>query len=144
MNWLHKISNATIDRMPKSITPGNHALIDYLLAGATMGFAIYSFKRNKAAAMAGLFAAMAEVTNVAMTDVPGGMCKVISFPMHGRIDMGTSAMVAALPGFMGFADQPESRFFYGSAVLANVVVSMTDFTGTGAKAQSKALMAATD
>ncbi len=144
MNWLNKISNFTIDRMPKSISPANHAVIDYVVAGATMGFAIYCLKKNKAAAMAGLIASLAEVTNVAMTDVPGGICKEISFPLHGRIDMGTSAMLAALPGFMGFADQPESRFFYGSAVLANLVVSMTDFTGTGAKAQSQALMAATE
>ncbi len=144
MNWLHKISNATIDRMPKSISAGNHALIDYMLAGVTLGFAMYTFKRNKTAAMAALIAAMAEATNVAMTDIPGGVAKVISFPLHGRIDMGTSAMLAAMPGFMGFSDQPESRFFYGSAIFANVVVSLTDFTGTGAKAQSQALMAATE
>ncbi len=142
MNWLEKMSNAAIDRMPKSISPQNHAMIDYMVAGATAAFAIYCFKRNKAAAMAGMMAAMAEVTNVAMTDVPGGICKVISFPLHGRIDMGTSAMLAALPRFMGFAGEPESKFFYGSAALASLVVSMTDFTGTGARAQSQALMEA--
>lgn len=142
MNWLEKISSSALDRMPRTITPGNHAVLDYLVAGATLGFGFYCLKRNKAAAVAAFMAAAAEVTNVALTDVPGGLYKVISFPLHGRIDMGTSAMLAAMPGFMGFADEPESRFFYASAAVATLVVSMTDFTGTGERAQSQALLSA--
>ena len=142
MNWLDKISNVAIDRMPKKISPGTHAAIDYCLAAATAGYALLCLRHNKPAAMAGLMAAMLEVTNVAMTDIPGGICREISFPLHGRIDMGTTALLAAMPRFLGFADQPESRFFYGSAMANSLVTSMTDFTGTGETAQSQSLLGA--
>ena len=142
MNWLDKISNVAIDRMPKKISPGTHATIDYCLAAATAGFALLCLRRNKPAAMAGLIAALVEVTNVAMTDIPGGMCKEISFPLHGRIDMGTTALLAAMPRFLGFADEPEGRFFYGAAVATSLVTAMTDFTGTGELAQSQKLLSA--
>jgi hypothetical protein len=141
-NWLDRGSKMAIDRMPKSISPGTHVAIDYALAAGTAAFGIYCLRNNKAAGVAALIAAMAEATNVAMTDAPGGMCKTISFPLHGRIDMGLSGILAAMPKFMGFADTKESRFFYLSAAAASMVVAMTDFTGTGERAQSRYLLEA--
>jgi hypothetical protein len=128
-----------MDRMPKRISPSTHAKIDYAMAAATFGFGVMCMGRNKAAGVAAMMAAMAELTNIAMTDVPGGICKSISFPLHGRIDGGTAGMLASLPQLMGFADTKESRFFYASAVATTLVVSMTDFTGTGERAQSRVL-----
>jgi hypothetical protein len=140
INWTEKISSVAIDRLPKRISPSTHAIIDYGLAAATAGYALMCWKRNKAAAAAALMAAMAEVTNVAITDIPGGICKEISFPLHGRIDMGLTAMLTAMPQFMGFANEPESKFFYASALATSIVTSMTDYTGTGELAQSRSLL----
>lgn len=141
-NWVEKVSSVAIDRMPKKISPGTHALIDYGLAAATAVFALLCWKRNKAAAAAAMMAAMAEVTNIAITDIPGGVCKEISFPLHGRIDMGLTAMLTAMPKFMGFGDEPERLFFYSSALATGIVTSMTDYTGTGELAQSQSLLEA--
>lgn len=140
MNWLNRLSNLAIDRMPKTISPGAHASIDYAVAAAFAGYGLVCMRNNKAAGMAAMMASLATVTNVAMTDVPGGMCKTISFPLHGRIDMGLSGMYAALPGLMGFTDTKESRFFMMGAVVGSLVTSMTDFTGTGERQQSQALL----
>ena len=89
-----------------------------------------------------MMAAMAEVTNVAITNIPGGICKEISFPLHGRIDMGLTAMLTAMPKFMGFGDEAESKFFYSAALATSIVTSLTDYTGTGELAQSQSLLAA--
>lgn len=142
MNWLNRVSDLAIDRMPKRIDPATHATIDYALAAGTAAFGLMCFRTNKAAGVAAMVAAMAEATNVAMADIPGGVAKSISFPLHGRIDMGLSGILAALPGFMGFADTKEARFFYAAAAATTMVVSMTDFTGTGERAQSHAIMSA--
>lgn len=142
MKWLMKLSNVAIDRMPKAISPGTHAMIDYGLAAVTVAFAIRCLRHNKAAAIAAFIAAAAELTNVMVTDIPGGVVRHISFPLHGRIDMGNTAMLAAMPGFMSFGGEPESRFFYGSAVATKLVTSLTDFTGTGETAQSEDILAA--
>jgi hypothetical protein len=142
MKWLLKLSNVAVDRMPKRISPSTHAMIDYGFAALTLLYAIKCLRHNKAAAMAGFVAAAAELTNVLMTDIPGGAIKQISFPLHGRIDMGNTAMLAAMPGFMGFGGEPESRFFYGSAATIQLLTSLTDFTGTGETAQSETILAA--
>lgn len=142
IRWLQKVASVGVDRMPSKISPGTHAMIDYGLAIVTAIFAIRCLRTNKAAAVAGIMASLCELTNIAMTDVPGGICKEISFPLHGRIDMGNSAMLAAMPKMMGFADDPESKFFYATAVASTVVTGLTDYTGTGATNQSQALLAA--
>ncbi len=142
MTWLERISNTAIDRMPSTISAANHAKIDYALAAVTLGAAIYFMRHNKTAAIAGFVATTAELTNVAMTNIPGGLTKSISFPLHGRIDMGNSALLASMPGFMGFSETPESKFFYGAAAAISLLVAMTDFTGTGERAQSQYLLEA--
>ena len=139
MTWLNRISNLAVDRLPARITPGTHLAMEYGLAAATAGFALLCLRRNKAAAIAGFIAAGAQLTNALMTGAPGGAVNVSSFPLHGRIDRGNAAIMAALPNFMGFASDPESRFFYAAAVASSVLTGMTDYTGTGERSQSRAL-----
>lgn len=142
MNWLNRISNLAVDRLPSRVSPGTHLALEYGLAAATAGFAFMCLRRNKAAAVAGFIAAGAQLTNALMTSAPGGVAHVSSFPLHGRIDRGNAAMLAALPQFMGFAGDPESRFFYAAAAASSVLTGITDYTGTGERAQSRALAAA--
>lgn len=142
LKWLDRGSRMAIDRMPKRISPGAHTAIDYALAAATAAYGVRCLRRNKAAGVAALMASLAEITNVAMTDAPGGVCRTISFPLHGRMDMGLSGMLAAMPKFMGFADTKESRFFYLTAAAGSLLAAMTDYTGTGERAQSRYLMRA--
>ena len=139
MTWLNRVSNLAVDRLPSRISPGTHLALEYGLAAATAGFAFMCLRKNKAAAVAGFIAAGAQLTNALMTGAPGGAVNVSSFPLHGRIDRGNAAIMAALPKFMGFSGDPESRFFYAAAVASSVLTGMTDYTGTGERAQSRAL-----
>ena len=123
--------------MPKVISPGMHALLDYAMVGATTAVAVSLWKKNKVASISAMLTAAAIGTNVMLTDMPGGIFKVISFPTHGRIDLGTVGMCASLPGLMRFSGEPGSRFFHMQAVAIGGVASMTDFTGTGENDQKE-------
>ena len=58
---------------------------------------------------------------------PGGITDVISFPAHGKIDMGLAAMTATLPEFMEFSDEKEMGFFRVQALLITANAGLTDF-----------------
>ncbi|HUN89923.1 MAG TPA: hypothetical protein VMU28_14080 [Terriglobales bacterium] len=118
---------ALSDRLPKLVSPKAHALIDFadLAIFATMG--VLFWKRNRRAAIASFICAGGEAANTLLTDYPGGVAGVISFPTHGKIDMALSAASAALPGFLEFQDEPQARFFGMMGLGITAVTAMTDF-----------------
>ena len=113
--------------LPKVISPGVHAIIDYATAGSFFLMAALMWKRHKRAGISSLVAGAGELANTMVTDFPGGVVREISFRNHGRIDMGLAAMVASMPGFMNFKDDPESRFFGVQALAITTVGALTDF-----------------
>ncbi len=128
MNWLQMFSGAAVERLPKVISPKVHAVADYAMAAGAIAAAIAFFKGgHKIAGVGALIAGAVEVTNPVITDFPGGIFKLISFPTHGRIDVGAASMVASLPKLLGFSGDAESKFFYVHAAAATAVVAMTDF-----------------
>jgi hypothetical protein len=90
--------------------------------------AAYIFgRKNRVVGMSALMTSTLEGLNVAFTKFPGGLVRKISFPSHGRMGLGNLPRFAALPALMGFANRPESLFFYGQVALAMLVIGMTDF-----------------
>lgn len=118
------------DRMPKVISPQAHAIADYVTLGGFILMTALFWKRNKKAAIASLICAGSEAVNTMLTDFPGGVAKVISFPTHGKIDMGLAATASSLPNFMGFADDPEAKYFRVMGLNITTVGALTDFEQT--------------
>ncbi len=134
MNWLQMFSGAAVEKLPKVISPKAHAVADYAMAAGAIAAAVVFFKAgHKVAGVGALITGAVELTNPVITDFPGGIFKLISFPAHGRIDVGTASMVASLPKLLGFNQEPESKFFYVHAAAATAVVAMTDFGGEAAQ-----------
>ncbi len=130
MNWISKFSGLAIERLPKKLSPKGHAIADFLVAAGAVGAAIAFFKTGrKAAGIGALVAAAAETANPMVTDFPGGLFKLISFPTHGRVDIASASMVAGLPKLLGLPDGIESRFFYVHAATAMAITGLTDFGG---------------
>jgi len=99
-------------RLPKVISPKQHAIIDYAaVAGGFLALAPILWKRKKRAAIASLACGAMELTTNLLTDYPGGVAKVISFPTHIKIDAGFAGVVASLPSLMGFSDYWAATFF---------------------------------
>lgn len=129
MPVLHKGVAALANRMPKIISPKAHAIIDYVTIGSFGLLAYLFWKDNKRAAIAATTCGIAELTTTLLTDFPGGMAPLISFPTHGRIDMGLAATCVSLPNLMRFDDEPEAKWFRILGLNVTAVTGMTDFGG---------------
>lgn len=113
--------------LPKVISPRVHAVADYATAGLFLMGAAAAWRKNKRAAVASLICGAAEVAVAALTDYPGGVKHVISFPLHRKIDFGLSSMAATMPEFLAFEDDNEKAFFRMQSVLIAGVTVLTNF-----------------
>ena len=118
-------------RMPKVFDAGAHAVADYATAGAFAALGMYLQRRNPRAAGLAYANAAAIVGLSMLTDYPGGIFPVLSFRAHGQADLALTALAAAGPAMLGFADDPAARMFYGAAGLETAIVSSTDWSSGG-------------
>jgi hypothetical protein len=126
MPILQSGANFAARKMPKVITPGTHAVLDYAVAGAFLVMGMRLWKRNRRAALGSLTCGAAAAINSMLTDYPGGVFRVIDYSTHGRVDAGLAAITAAAPRFLGI-DESEARFFTGSALAETVITGLTDY-----------------
>jgi len=127
MPLMQKGVAAMSGHLPKVISPKVHAIIDYANLAAFITMGVLLLKKNRRAAIASFICAGGEAANTLLTDFPGGVTNVISFPTHGKIDMALSAASAALPGFLEFQDEPQAKFFEMMGLGITGVTAMTDF-----------------
>ena len=127
MPAINNVAGVVTKRLPKVLSPKTHAIVDYATAGAFLIAAALFWRRNKRAAMGSLICAGADLALSLLTDYPGGVAKVISFPTHCKIDVGLAAMVAEMPRFMRFDDDKQRKFFavQGSGIVG--AANLTDF-----------------
>lgn len=115
------------NRMPKMISPRVHAALDYAVAGSFALMGALLWKRNRRAAIGSLLCGGATAAVSLLTDYPGGIRKVISYPMHGQIDTGLVAMTAAMPRLVSIENDREAKFFARQAVAKTAITAMTNF-----------------
>lgn len=127
MPMMNTVAGNVTKRLPKLLSPKGHAIADYISAGAFLFAAAFFWRRNKRAALGSLVCAGAELALSLLTDYPGGVADVISFPTHCKIDVGLAAMVAEMPRFMKFEDDKEKKFFalQGGGIVG--AANLTDF-----------------
>jgi hypothetical protein len=121
MPLLHKGVQMLSNKAPKIISPKTHAIIDYaVVAGGFFLIGGLAWRRHKRAAISSIILGAAEVGVAMITDFPGGVAPLISFPTHLKLDAGLSAVTATMPNLMGFTDQWPSTFFrvHGAAMAA--------------------------
>jgi len=114
------------DELPAVISAKAHGVIDYIHAGTNFVAAI-AMRRNKRAAFSALALGINVLTNALMTDYQLGVFRAWSFRTHGRLDYGVAAASAALPTVLGFADEPEARFFHLQGTGEAAIAGLTDY-----------------
>lgn len=126
MALLNSAVSLATKKMPKAVTPKGHAVIDYLTVGAFLITGALYWRRHKRAALSAFICGGAELALSLITDYPGGVKKVISFPTHCKVDLGLAAMTATMPEFMGFKDDREKRFFLAQSAGITLAANLTD------------------
>ena len=121
------VDRIEVPGVPKSIGPGQHAMLDYGVAFTFFSLAARYWGRHRAASTLAIINGAMVLGVCAFTDYPGGLWKKISFPMHGALDVVQAATAGLGPVLMGFARDEEARAFYGQAMSEVGVIAATDW-----------------
>lgn len=127
MAVVNNVAGVVTKRLPKVVSPTTHAIADYITAGAFLIAGALFWRRNRRAALASLVCGGTDLALSLLTDYPGGVSKVISFPTHCKIDVGLAAMAAEMPRFMKFENDKQKTFFYLQGAAMVGVTNLTDF-----------------
>jgi hypothetical protein len=109
----------------KFLTPKIHAVIDYVvviflwISPGIFGLSDFVSTITYALGCIHLVLTM-------FTDSHYGLFKIISFPLHGWIELAVSAILIASPWLLGFSGNAVDRIFYvsfGTAVFATWLVT---------------------
>src|SRR5690349_3375444 len=122
-----KLTELATKPLPKVISPGMHAAIDWGTAGAFALSGALLWRKNKRAALSSFICGNLIGSLIALTDCPGGLWKKISFETHGNVDPGVSALVASMPNLLGFSDETESKLFQSMGIGLAAVRGLTNF-----------------
>jgi hypothetical protein len=126
MAMLNTVAKAITKPMPRMISPKSHSMLDYLTAGVFLASAGFFWRRNKRAATASLVSGTAIAAVSALTEYPGGVNGVFGLEKHRNIEVGLAAMIATMPEFFSFGDEPEKNFFRIQGVLMTCLSELTD------------------
>lgn len=127
MTLTQKGVKVVAGRMPKMITPRAHAALDYAIAGSFFLMGALFWKRNRRAGMGSLLCGGATAAVSVLTDYPGGVKKIIPYPLRKQIDTGLVAMAAAMPRLLDVEDKRDAKFFSRQALARTAITAMANF-----------------
>jgi hypothetical protein len=125
MPVLNKVAQFAVTPLPHRINPTAHAIYDYVNTGIFLIGAAAFWRRNKRAAVGALVGASSSLILALITDHPGGVRKILRLPTHRDLEIGLATMVATMPEFLGFKDEPERKFFLAEGILITAVNQLT-------------------
>ena len=127
MPITQRILGAALGRLPKFISPAQHAFIDYAMAATFLAAGAALWKRHRRAGISAFLCGSAAAVNGIITDYPGGLFPMIDFETHGQVDASLAGITIALPRLMGFSSDRQSRFFDLEATLQTAAATLTDY-----------------
>ena len=126
MPKLHAVADTITRRLPKVVSPEAHAIADYIAIGIFAVAGGLFWRSNKRAALAAWACGGAELLLNAITDYPGGVARIVSFPAHRKIDLGLAAITATMPELLGIREG--RRFFLIQSGAITAAANLTRFT----------------
>jgi hypothetical protein len=114
-------------RLPAVISPAQHAVLDYTVAGTFLAVAQSLWSRHRPAAVLALLNGGMVLGMSLITNYPGGIARTLSFKGHRTGDIIQATLAGTGPLLFGFAGDPEATFFYGQALSEAGVIAATDW-----------------
>ncbi len=127
MTVLTSAADVATRRLPKLLSPDAHQVADYVIAGSFAAAGAWFWRRNRRAALASWVCGGAVLGLTLLTSYPGKSRRHLAFPLHGKIETGMAAMVAAMPEFLRFEDEKEKRYFTIKAGVLTVLSNLTSY-----------------
>jgi hypothetical protein len=113
--------------LTKTISPRQHAMLDYGVAASFFAVGFSLMDRHRAAATLAFLNGGMVLGMSMLTDYPGGVFRAISFRAHRTGDIIQAALAGAGPLLFGFARDEEAKYFYGQALSEVGVIAATDW-----------------
>ena len=95
--------------LTRTISPAQHAALDYGVAATFFTLGMRYRNRNRAASVLAFINGGMVLGMSLLTDYPGGLWSAISFKTHGTMDLVQAALAGCGPTLFGFSDTPEAR-----------------------------------
>jgi hypothetical protein len=135
---INSLAKVVAKPLPRMISPKTQAILDYLLVGSFLGTATWFWRHNKRAAIAAMLCGSAKLAVTLLTDNPGGVRKIITPHARREIDLGLAAMVATMPEFFAFKDEPQKKFFLAQGALITIGSELTQYPERSGKRKERA------
>lgn len=124
MNLAHALTSHHTGRL---MTPAQHAVLDYSVAATYLGLAATLAKQHRRASVLAAVNGAMVLGMALLTDYPGGLFRRISFKGHRTGDIVQASLAGLGPVLLGFANDPEAKYFYGQALSGAGVIASTDW-----------------
>jgi hypothetical protein len=111
----------------KTISPAQHAALDYGVAATFFAFGFSVLSRHRSAAALAFVNGAMIVGMSMLTDYPGGVFRTLSFRAHRTGDIVQAALAGLGSILFGFGTDPEAKYFYGQAASEAGVIAATDW-----------------
>src|SRR5215212_274102 len=103
----------TRSAVPAVISPAQHAVLDYGVAGTFFSVGVALLSRHRSAATLAFLNGAMVLGMSLLTDYPGGVFRTLSFRAHRTGDIMQAALAGLGPILMGFSKDSEATYFYG-------------------------------
>ncbi len=111
----------------KLLSPGVHAWLDYALVVVLAVSPLVLDFGGVAATVVWVLAAAQAILSL-VTDYPGGVARMMRFPVHGALELLVALALLASPWVFGFADADAPRNLYVATGIGLLVVwAVTDY-----------------
>lgn len=128
MAVLPRVADVLTQKLPKILPSKVHLAADYAIAGSFVAAGTWFWRRNRRAAWGALLCGGSACGLALLTSYPGRERRVITFPLHGKLEIGLAALIATMPEFLHFERDPEKKFFLVKAGILTAVSNLTCFS----------------
>jgi hypothetical protein len=130
MPLLQSAVSLVADRLPETIDPKTHAILDYAMAATFFTAGALFWRRHRRAAIGSLICGGTIAATSLLTDYQGGIADRVSYGAHGKIDAGVAGLASAIPSAMFFRKDPQARFFLLAGIAATAITALTNYTSS--------------
>ena len=104
-----------------------HHALDLVVAGSLAAGGAWYWNRNRHAAIASWACGGAMLGLTLLTSYPGKRRRYVRFPLHGKIERGMAAVLAAVPEVLQLRERHQRLHFEIEAGLLTAVSNLTSF-----------------